>query len=340
MTTSYEPGQHGPANRKAVMVIYGHDHEANSALFSWLRAIGLQPREWSQLIQLSGSASPFIGHVLQQASQHVQAVVALFTPDERVRGRTSLPAASHEWRLQARPNVLIEAGMALVIHPDRTVLITLGPQELPSDLAGRHYIRLNRTSAPLYEIASRLHDAGCDTDLTGTDWLDPTRFPDRDKIPASPPQAPPGVVPATVGAAAIDQPEASGDAEAHGTLDQPRDGGTVDAHPEISGQVTGVPPAHHLWIVVRRVHGGVFWPKWPEVGPDHAGKFRLSINEGGTPGLLVISLLMVPTARSLEFDRWLQLGTATGNYPLRPEDADIELAGVTVTYNPASPSGH
>ena len=46
------------------MVIYGHDKPANDALFDWLRAIGLQPREWSQLIQASGSASPFIGDVL------------------------------------------------------------------------------------------------------------------------------------------------------------------------------------------------------------------------------------------------------------------------------------
>ena len=177
------------ADRKAVMVIYGHDREANTALFSWLRAIGLQPQEWAHLIQLSGSASPYIGDVLQQAFQHAQAVIAFFTPDERVRGRGSLPGASHTWRLQARPNVLIEAGMALVTHPDRTVLITLGTQELPSDLAGRHYIRLNGTPGPLNDIANRLRAAGCDTNLTGTDWLDANRFPHRDHIPLPPPDS-------------------------------------------------------------------------------------------------------------------------------------------------------
>jgi hypothetical protein len=44
-------------NRKAVMVIYGHDVQANDALFAWLRAVGLQPREWSQLIRASGPTS-------------------------------------------------------------------------------------------------------------------------------------------------------------------------------------------------------------------------------------------------------------------------------------------
>lgn len=84
------------------------------------------------------------------------------------------------WRLQARPNVLIEAGMALVTHRKRTILAVLGPQELPSDLAGRHYIRLSHTAPePLRALASRLSDAGCDVDLGGTGWLDPGRFPDR-----------------------------------------------------------------------------------------------------------------------------------------------------------------
>jgi hypothetical protein len=73
-----------------------------------------------------------------------------------------------------------------VTHPDRTIFVTLGPQELPSDLAGRHYIRLDGTAGPLNDMANRLKHAGCKIDQTGTRWLDPTRFPDRDHIPAPP----------------------------------------------------------------------------------------------------------------------------------------------------------
>jgi hypothetical protein len=100
-------------NRKAVMIIYGHDHEANNAMFSWLRDIGLQPQEWSQLIDLSDSTSPYIGDVLERTFKNVQAVVAFFTPDELVRERDTQTGTSGPWRFQARPNVLIEAGMAL-----------------------------------------------------------------------------------------------------------------------------------------------------------------------------------------------------------------------------------
>ena len=168
-------------NRKAVMVIYGHDKQANDALFAWLRAIGLQPREWSQLIRASGSASPFIGDVLEKALRDVQAVIAFFTPDEHVTA--AAPGDYGPGRVQARPNVLIEAGMALIMHPTRTIIAVLGAQELPSDLAGRHYIRLSHTAVePLHDLAARLHDAGCDTDTTGSDWLNPTHFPDRDNI--------------------------------------------------------------------------------------------------------------------------------------------------------------
>jgi hypothetical protein len=120
------------ANRKAVMVIYGHDHEANAALFDWLRTIGLQPREWNQLISASGAASPYIGQVLERALEQVQAVVAFFTPDEHVVAVAGSVEDRNTWRLQARPNVLIEAGMALSTHPQRTVLAVLGNQELPS----------------------------------------------------------------------------------------------------------------------------------------------------------------------------------------------------------------
>lgn len=78
--------------------------------------------------------------------------------------------------------------MALSTHPDRTVLVQLGPQELPSDLAGQLFIRLDHDDArPLHDLATRLRPAGSDTDLTGTSWLDPHLFPDRSNVPAAPP---------------------------------------------------------------------------------------------------------------------------------------------------------
>jgi hypothetical protein len=81
------------------MVIYGHDEEANNALFDWLRAIGLEPQEWSQVVGATGSASPYIGQALEQAFLNAQAVVAFFTPDERVLALSSSPKDPSAWPL-------------------------------------------------------------------------------------------------------------------------------------------------------------------------------------------------------------------------------------------------
>jgi predicted nucleotide-binding protein len=171
---------------KRVMVIYGHDEEANAALFDCLRAMGLQPQEWGQLIQQSQVGSPYIGVVLDEAFKGVQAVVAFFTPDEHVVARESCAAGQYAWRLQSRPNVLIEAGMALATHPRETILLVLGDQELPSDLSGRHFIRLDGTVIPLKYLGDRLKTAGCAVELSGTDWLNPARFPNRRNIQVKP----------------------------------------------------------------------------------------------------------------------------------------------------------
>jgi predicted nucleotide-binding protein len=169
----------------AVMVVHGQDAAAATALFDWLRAIGLRPREWGQLVALTGSGSPFIGDILDEAFREAQAVVALFTPDERVALREELTGRASEWRLQARPNVMFEAGMAFAAQPDRTVLVVLSDQELPSDLSGRHFVRLGNAQA-LRELAQRLETAGCHVDITGDQWLDESRFPDRTGIAPAP----------------------------------------------------------------------------------------------------------------------------------------------------------
>lgn len=164
------------SDRRRVMVVHGQDREAAQAIFDWLRSIDLRPSEWNELVKASGAASPFIGDVLDTAFSQAQAVVVLFTPDEQVQLRDGLVSGRPRSRLQSRPNVLFEAGMAFARHPQRTVLVVHGDQELPSDLAGRHYVRLGTVRA-LRDLAQRLEAAGCPVDLEGSDWLDVSRFP-------------------------------------------------------------------------------------------------------------------------------------------------------------------
>lgn len=172
-----------PADPKTVMVVYGRDEEARRAMFDFLRALKLSPQEWGSLVVATGSGAPYIGEVLDRAFEIAKAVVVLFTPDDEAYLRTHLRGAKepdHETAPtpQARPNVLFEAGMALGVHPDRTILVELGTLRPFSDIYGRHAVRLDGTQKPLREIARRLKAIGCDVDESGDDWAS-TAFPSR-----------------------------------------------------------------------------------------------------------------------------------------------------------------
>lgn len=176
-----DPATADGVDRRAVMVVHGRNGRARNAMFDFLRALGLRPLEWATLVTGTGSASPYVGEVLEHAFRTAAAVVVLFTPDDEARLRPTLQGASeptHETQLtpQARPNVLFEAGMALASHPRQTVLVELGYLRPFSDIYGRHVVRLDGTGRPLRDIARRLEAAGCDVDTAGDDWASADRF--------------------------------------------------------------------------------------------------------------------------------------------------------------------
>ena len=72
------PGVHP----RKVFVVHGRNEPARKGLFDFLRSIGLDPIEWSEAIQMTGQASPYIGDVPDAAFGAAQAVVVLQTPDD------------------------------------------------------------------------------------------------------------------------------------------------------------------------------------------------------------------------------------------------------------------
>lgn len=159
-----------------VFVVHGRDEPAREALFAFLRSLGLRPMEWEDLVALTGQASPFLGEVIARALPYTQAVVVLMTPEDVVRLHPELRGPNeappeHGWALQARPNVLLELGMALVTHPDRTLIMVAGEQRPVSDIGGRNFVRMADTPEFRAKVANRLRLAGCPVDTTGQDWL-------------------------------------------------------------------------------------------------------------------------------------------------------------------------
>lgn len=159
-----------------VFVVHGRNEAARRAMFSFLRAIGLKPIEWTEAVSLTGKGSPYIGEILDQAFGVAQAVVVLITGDDVARLGTRYLAPDdpeHERTLtpQARPNVLFEAGLAFGRNPARTVLVVLGTSRPFSDIAGRHIIQMSDKLHDRQALAVRLKTAGCSVDFENhTDW--------------------------------------------------------------------------------------------------------------------------------------------------------------------------
>jgi predicted nucleotide-binding protein len=164
------------SNPRSVMVIHGRNLTIRDSMFELLRALDLMPMEWSQLVSLTGEASPYIGQILEQAFGVAQAAVVVFSPDDEARLAERLwagdeKAVETELRGQARSNVFFEAGLAFGRFPEKTILVEVGQLRPASDLAGRHVIRLDNGPERRQELAQRLEDAGCPVNRSGTDWL-------------------------------------------------------------------------------------------------------------------------------------------------------------------------
>jgi predicted nucleotide-binding protein len=169
------------ASDREVFVIHGQDEAARQAVFALLHSLNLRPLEWEALVGRTGKASPYLGEVITLAASTTRAALVILTPDDVVRLHPRLlneKRDPHEAQLscQARPNVFIELGLALMAYPERTVIVEIGQMRRPSDIGGLNVIRFDGSTASLRKIASRLRVAGCAVDDSGTDWLDPHRF--------------------------------------------------------------------------------------------------------------------------------------------------------------------
>ncbi|MEV1113883.1 TIR domain-containing protein [Actinosynnema sp. NPDC049800] len=165
-----------PDRDRTVFVIHGRDKRARRALFDFLRAIGLQPLEWSQVLAEVRQGSPKIGDVLHAVLGKGRAVIVLATPDDVVRLKAEHADDEHDPATrpagQARPNVIYETGMAMMLVPERTILVELGKVRRFTDLDGHFVVRLTNDPAPRKLLAQRLSDVGCAVDLSGSDWLE------------------------------------------------------------------------------------------------------------------------------------------------------------------------
>ena len=180
VTLNQEQDVHPSIDAREVFVVHGRNGAARDAMFTFLRALELHPLEWSELVNTTGQGSPYIGDVLDVAFSRAHAVVVLMTPDDEVRLREQFRHDNEpdeaEFKGQARPNVLFEAGRAFGRHAHRTILVEIGNLRPFSDVVGRHVIKLHDNAESRHAIAQRLKTAGCPANTEGTDWLSAGEF--------------------------------------------------------------------------------------------------------------------------------------------------------------------
>lgn len=163
---------------KRIFVVYGRNERARKALYELVRAVGLNPFEWSELVKETKKGAPYVGEILDVAFKKAQAVIVLLTGDDiaYLREEYITPNdADYEGRPspQARANVIFEAGKAFGTHPTRTILVELDKERTRpfSDIGGRHFLRLSNRAEKRKELVDRLETAGCDVCIDGTDWM-------------------------------------------------------------------------------------------------------------------------------------------------------------------------
>jgi predicted nucleotide-binding protein with TIR-like domain/histidine-specific SAM-dependent methyltransferase len=155
-----------------VFVVHGRNKGIRDAMFTFLRSLNLDPLEWEQARQLTGSASPTTLEIVQKGIEESTCVVVLFTGDDLAQLDPVYEA--EEVQPQPRQNVVFEAGWALATGGQQnTILIRVGQLRQFSDIEGLNFVELNNFPETRKALVGRLRDAGCQPDSSGADYLDP-----------------------------------------------------------------------------------------------------------------------------------------------------------------------
>jgi len=164
-----------------LFVIYGRNEKARTAMFAFLRALGLAPIEWPHVLDAEQEPNPDIERAVSKRLTSADAVLCLLTPDDIGHLRKELqvptdPIHDREPTPQPRLNVVYELGMAMQWKLTKTVIARLGETRPISDVGGRHIPRFTGDLASRQDLIRRLKKAGLKVNDTGTDWHDAGDF--------------------------------------------------------------------------------------------------------------------------------------------------------------------
>ncbi|MGA2454555.1 MAG: TIR domain-containing protein [Solirubrobacteraceae bacterium] len=178
------------ARGRRVMVVHGRNLKARDAMFRFLRSVELAPIPWHQAVSETGMGSPHNLAAVRAAMDVAQAVVVILTPEERAGLLPELASPDDtgevQIRTQPRQNVILEAGMAMGVDQEHTILVELGSVREASDLAGLNRVRLDNTPARRNEFLKRLERIGCEV-VDTAEYFDTAHSGDFESCVVKPP---------------------------------------------------------------------------------------------------------------------------------------------------------
>jgi predicted nucleotide-binding protein len=153
-----QPTQKDPDPVKAIFVIHGHDDALKEKIARFIEKLELT----AIILHEQVSQGMTIIEKFEEYSKKAGFAIALFTPDD-----VAYPMGQQsEGKPRARQNVVLEMGYFVgILGRDRVHILYKGDLELPSDILGVVYNKIDEAESWKMTLAKELKQAGYDIDL-------------------------------------------------------------------------------------------------------------------------------------------------------------------------------
>ena len=148
------------------------DKETEKLMREFLSKLGLEIiTKEKAAISLTKGLAPYNQKVIDTAFEYAQAIIVLFTGDEQVHLRHGLIKESSSnsgasFSRQPRLDQIFEAGYALGLSPERTILLQAEGVHLFSDIDGRYVANFTSAEKEHQNLIQQLKSAGCTLHIT------------------------------------------------------------------------------------------------------------------------------------------------------------------------------
>ncbi|RJO61704.1 hypothetical protein C4544_02010 [candidate division WS5 bacterium] len=178
------------AKGKCIFVVHGRNIKLRKAMFDFLKAIGLEPMDWDTLRKLTGQGAPTTLDVVRTGMSKAYAILVIWSPEERVHllpsfWGTHTRNSDRKYYNQPRPNVILEAGMAISLKPDKVIFVHLGEVRDVSDLDGLNVIKWDNDLIDRNALMRSLESIGCNVQLSDDSWKSVGNFMNYRTVPRS-----------------------------------------------------------------------------------------------------------------------------------------------------------